>query len=258
MRFEYKYKIPNFRLPELRSMIAPFVEIDRFAHDSPEHYYTVRSIYFDTPDFEMYQTKRDHLANRQKVRLRGYNVGNDESTVFLEIKRKYEGPIVKNRYSVAYGTVKKMFSGGQFNALFPETVKAEHARRFFYQVYSRNLRPVVNVVYEREPYYSKVHDPLNDCRLTIDFNWRGAAYPGVDELFDETNMVYCLDGSFVLEVKFNQYCPQWVKPILAALDAQRGPASKYVTCIDGNPAIQPNRPRSLHYSIPFLKRPLAC
>jgi hypothetical protein len=258
VRYEFKYKIPNFRLHDLRAMIHPFVQLDRHAFDSPDHVYTVRSIYFETPDFEMYHSKKEHLANRQKVRIRGYNTGNDETTVFLEIKRKYEGPIQKNRYSVAYGTVKKMFDGGSFDALFPETVKSDNARRFFFQIYSRNLRPVVNVVYEREPFFTKNLDPINDCRLTIDFNWRSAAYPGVDELFDDTHMSYCLDGFFVLEVKFNQYCPHWIKPILASLDTQRGPASKYVTCIDANPSIHPNRSKSLHFSIPFLKHPVTC
>ena len=50
MRHEYKYYVPVFHLATLRSMLLPFVQPDRYAALQPEHHYTVRSIYFDTPD----------------------------------------------------------------------------------------------------------------------------------------------------------------------------------------------------------------
>jgi SPX domain protein involved in polyphosphate accumulation len=106
-------------------MLLPFAQLDRAAHHFVEGHYTVRSIYFDTPSFEMYHTKRDHLANRQKVRLRGYNHGNKDALVFCEIKRKYEGPIVKNRAKLSYDAVQRIFNGDHLDAFLPQTIKAE-------------------------------------------------------------------------------------------------------------------------------------
>jgi SPX domain protein involved in polyphosphate accumulation len=82
--------------------MTPFLRRDSFAARQDKGMYTVRSIYFDTPGFEMYHTKIEGIAHRMKVRLRGYNVGDDQSTVFMEIKRKYEGPILKNRASTTF------------------------------------------------------------------------------------------------------------------------------------------------------------
>lgn len=239
MRYEYKYTIERFRLQELRAMLRPFVRPDPEAART-NGVYTVRSIYFDTPDLEMYHTKVDHLGHRMKVRVRGYNYGDDNSTVFLEIKRKYEGPILKNRCPAPYGLVRQVFHGGNFDELFPQTAKIDDARRFFYQIKKRHLRPTVNVIYEREPLLPATLNPPNDCRITIDYNWRCTAYPSVDELFTDHDVAHALPNAFVLEVKFNHFCPAWIKPILAALDVQKAPASKYTTCIDAHPAISTN------------------
>ncbi len=180
----------------------------------------------------MYQTKVDHLAHRMKVRMRGYNVGNDDSAVFLELKKKYEGPIIKNRATLSYGSVKKIFAGASVDQFLPETKRADDVRRFFYQIHSKNLRPIVNVIYEREAYVTRNLDPENDLRITLDKNLRCVPRPKLDELFVERNLAWPLDGEFILEVKFNNYCPAWAKPILASMDLQKRPASKYVLSVD--------------------------
>ncbi|MEO6760718.1 MAG: polyphosphate polymerase domain-containing protein, partial [Saprospiraceae bacterium] len=161
MRFEFKYLVPMEQYGALRTALLPFLEPDRFARKQPQGRYTVRSIYFDTPGFEMYHTKIDGIAHRLKVRLRGYNMGQDESTVFMEIKRKYEGPILKNRSDASFGLVKQLFAGASFDELADQIQNPDNARRFFYQILSRNLRPVVNVIYEREPYLGKNPDMEN-------------------------------------------------------------------------------------------------
>ena len=241
MRYEFKYLVPSEQYGALRNALQPFLTPDRFAMQQPNGRYTVRSIYFDTPDFEMYHTKIDGIAHRLKVRLRGYNVGHDESTVFMEIKRKYEGPILKNRSDASFGLVKQLFAGGSFDDLASEIQNPDNARRFFYQILSRNLRPVVNVVYEREPFVGKTLDPENDFRVTFDLQLRGLAYPSVENLFEEVGPQYAYPGFFILEVKFNRFCPAWMKPLLEDFQLRKEPASKYVGTIDASPFIWPNR-----------------
>ena len=106
---------------------------------------------------------------------------------------------------------------------------------------SRNLRPVVNVIYDREPYIGKNVDPENDFRVTFDLHLRGQAYPSVTQLFEETGTHYAYPGFFILEVKFNRFCPAWVKPVLEDFQLRREPASKYVGTVDASPFIWPNR-----------------
>jgi SPX domain protein involved in polyphosphate accumulation len=247
LRYEFKYFVPEFRLSELRSMILPFVRPDKFAALHDGNQYTVRSIYFDTSDFQMYHTKRDHLAHRMKVRLRGYNEGGIDNPVFFEIKRKYEGPILKNRATLPFSSVQQIFRGASMEQFLPETNKADNVRRFFYQIHKHQLQPAVNVIYEREVYLSNVEDKDNDLRISLDKNLRSVPCPSVDELYKERDVRYVTEGHFILEIKFNRYCPAWIRPILATMDLQKGPASKYIMCIDSQPIIRTNHKFSLHY-----------
>ncbi|MBL7829573.1 MAG: polyphosphate polymerase domain-containing protein, partial [Saprospiraceae bacterium] len=241
MRSEFKYFVPNIRLPELRSAIKPFVHPDKFASKKPDHEYTVRSIYFDTKDFDMYNTKIDHLAHRLKVRLRGYDLGDENANVICEIKRKYEGPIVKNRAVLQYNIVQKIFNGVDLKTVLPVTDDALNIRKFFYQILSNSLQPVVNVIYEREAYESKIIDSDNGIRLSIDKNLRSVPYPGTHELFIERDIMTVNPDHFILEVKFNRYCPTWIKPILADFELVKGPASKYVMCVESQPIIKTSK-----------------
>lgn len=186
MRFEYKYIVPNFRAGELRKMLMPFLQPDPFASKLPGYQYTVRSIYFDTPYLEMYHTKQDHLAHRMKVRLRSYNIEYPDADTFFEIKRKYEGPIVKNRATVSFQLAKSFFSGRPIDAALIGVKNADNIRRFFYQVHSKHLKPIVNVIYDREAYVSRVMEPSNDFRLTFDKNLRSVPLPKSGRTFCRT------------------------------------------------------------------------
>jgi hypothetical protein len=241
LRYEFKYLVPSEQYQALHSAMMPFLRRDGFASLQETGMYTVRSIYFDTPGFEMYHTKIEGIAHRMKVRLRGYNIGNDDSTVFMEIKRKYEGPILKNRSSAPFGVVKALFKpGAHFDEYIPLIKNPDNARRFFYQIHSKNLRPVVNVIYEREPFLGKHLDLENDFRVTFDLHLRSVSYPEVENLYQEAGACYAYPGFFILEIKFNHYCPTWVKPIMEDFQLRKEPASKYVGTINTNRAINPN------------------
>lgn len=246
LRYEYKYFVPNSKLDLLRSLIKPFTTLDKFAASRPEKEYTVRSIYFDTPDFECYHTKIDGQKHRNKVRLRGYNKEKSSNTVFLEIKRKYEAPILKNRAPMKYAFAKSLFHGVNPELFIQNTDKFQDARdnasKFMYNVYARKMRPVVCVIYEREPYLSKTEDTDNNLRITFDKNLRGTPYPTVDELYREERARTAIQGIFILEVKFNGYYPAWMKPIIAMLGLVKESASKYCLCIDAHPSIDVHRP----------------
>ncbi len=234
MRFEFKYLIPIEQYASLKATLLPFLLLDKFAEQQPSGMYTVRSIYFDTPGFDMFHTKVDGIPHRMKVRLRGYNIGDDNSTTFMEIKRKYEGPILKNRSDAPFGIVKQLFKGAAYDDLAPQIQNPDNGRRFFYQILSKNLQPVVNVIYEREPFLAKMRSLENDFRCTFDMNLRSVAYPSVAELYVERDISYAYPGYFILEVKFNNYCPAWIKPILEEFQMRKEPASKYVGTIFAN------------------------
>jgi hypothetical protein len=116
-----------------------------------------------------------------------------------------------------------------FGDTFPKG--AENSKRFFYQVFSKNLRPVVLIVYEREAYLSKFDSSV---RITFDKNLRSKAYPSISELYQEEKIKSTLSNHFILEVKFNHSFPGWLNPIISRFALRRQSASKYVISMDTN------------------------
>ncbi len=235
MRHEFKYIVHESKIDTLRQMVLPFVNVDKFADASDSNQYTVRSIYFDTPRYDFYFEKIDGIKNRKKVRLRGYDKEDNNNTVFLEIKRKYDSPIIKYRAPVKFEDAIDIFRQSRINGhiilrdSFPKGY--ENSKRFFYQVYSKNLRPVVLVIYEREAYLSKFDETV---RITFDKNLRGSPYPSLSQLYSEENAKRSIPGHFILEVKFNNHFPGWLSPVVSRLGLKKQSASKYVITMDTN------------------------
>ncbi|HNV50038.1 MAG: polyphosphate polymerase domain-containing protein [Bacteroidales bacterium] len=248
LRYEYKYFVPNRQMDLLRNMVFPFVKYDKFSAQMENNHYTVRSIYFDTPEFSSYFEKVEGVKHRKKYRLRGYNQpkGKDEK-VFFEIKRKYENPIFKNRAPSEYSKALEMFNGGQFTYYPPDKTKyplaEDNLKRFFYHYHCDRLRPVVLVIYEREAFLGR-HDET--IRVTFDKNLRSIAFPSVDDLYSDDRARRALKDSFILEVKFNDHYPEWMKKVIGTLGLKRQSASKYVISIDTHNYIRPQKLPSIY------------
>lgn len=247
MRNEFKYIVPESKMDLLRQLIMPFVNVDKFAGADGNNQYTVRSIYFDTPRYDYYFEKVEGIKNRKKLRIRGYNEKDMEKIVFLEIKRKYDTPIMKYRAPVVFRDALEIFEETKLNGhiinnhQFPKG--AESSKRFFYQMYSKNLRPVVLVIYEREAYMCKFDETI---RITFDKNLRSVAYPAIDDLYTEIDAQRSLLNSFILEVKFNNHFPSWLFPTIAQLGLRKQSASKYCISMDTNNIINRISKSSLH------------
>jgi hypothetical protein len=235
MRYEFKYFVRNNEVERLRENIMPFVDVDKFAAIGDKHQYTVRSIYFDSPKFDFYYEKVEGIKNRKKIRLRGYEKEDGNNIVFFEIKRKYDIPILKYRAPAKFNDALEMFRSCNINGsvisnkFFPKG--NENSQRFFYQMFSKNLRPVVLITYDREAYQSKYDESV---RITFDKNVRSKAYPAICELFEENKLSPVIPGQFILEIKFNDHFPVWIKPVIGKFSLLRQSASKYVMSMDSS------------------------
>ena len=117
--------------------------------------------------------------------MRGYNHQWD-APVFLEIKRKDNMAVSKNRAPVLYRDVRDLLNSGDIeNYVLTNNgfMKAEEdARRFLYHMYRYALCPITLICYEREAFFGKL-DP--SMRITFDKNLRSSPYPSLDDLFKE-------------------------------------------------------------------------
>ncbi len=232
LRNEYKYLVPMEKLDHLRRAIAPFVDTDHYAFDRAGHHYTVRSIYFDRPSLPFYHEKLAGLAQRKKIRIRGYNAPQPDSRVFLEIKRKYGVHVEKQRAPVLLPNLQKLFASREIEKWVICLPGFEHAfydaQRFFYNVIALGLQPVVLIVYEREAYFGKFDNRL---RLTFDKMIRCRPMTRLD-IFCQERLEPVLDRYFVFEIKFFRGLPHWLSTIIRDMNLRRQSVSKYAYCLE--------------------------
>jgi hypothetical protein len=240
MKYEFKYIVPLKQIDQLREAISPYLELDPYAAEMEKHEYTVRSVYFDTSRFDYYYEKIDGYKVRKKIRIRGYNEKTGDDTVFMEIKRKLKEPIEKDREKLTFEVMKRLMAGEGSKAYGDQ--EDDHgvngAGKFLYHVYRNNLKPVVLVIYEREAFFDRFKP---EVRITIDKNLRSIAYPCIDDLYSEEKVVPAIKGNFILEVKFKDHFPGWLRRITGQMGLIKRSASKYVLCIDSHHLTEPSR-----------------
>lgn len=231
-RLEYKYYIPDSYLDGLRRDILPFLKYDDFALKMPQKEYTVKSLYLDSPQLHTYQEKLMGVKERHKYRIRGYNELNEDSVVFLEIKRKDMDYITKDRAMLLYQNLEKFIAMKDFSLLSPgKNAAAYHsgARNFLYYFHLCQLKPVVVVTYDREAYHCRFG---TDLRVTFDKNIRTRPGRSFSDIFVDEKMEPSLSGCFVLEVKFSRIIPGWLPKVLLKYNVFRDSASKYLMSVD--------------------------
>jgi hypothetical protein len=232
-RTEYKYLVPMGQLDELRELVLPHVEMDAYAAARPEHEYTVRSLYLDTPNMDYYHEKLAGLKERKKIRIRGYNEISASAPVFLEIKRKKGKAVLKTRSKLLHQDLFTFLETSDIERFIAASSKPgdaeESARQFLFHFHRYSLRPIITVAYEREAFFFKFDRGL---RITFDKNLRFHNDAGLDSLLRETGDLYAMPGSFILETKSDSGFPIWLRLILSRLGLNQEALSKYTICID--------------------------
>ncbi len=232
MRFEIKYIVHRSKLDRLREMIKPFVRPDKNVANKTDYSYTVRSLYFDTPDLLYYYEKIEGVPHRLKLRMRTYDRPESQAPMFFEIKRKHRVPMTKNRSPFKYSTALDILKNGLTIEEYPDKDPARIAdcQRFLFHLHRDNLAPTVLVVYDREPYEAILD---NTIRITFDKNLRSGLRDEIDDIYDQ-DLKPVMHEHFILEVKYNTSYPGWMRAIVNSLDIKQVSASKYCMSMENH------------------------
>ena len=216
-RHEYKFLIsPNAaRLLKLR---LPHI-MGRDPHAGPTGQYTIRSLYFDDPNFTAFRDKVDGVDNRTKYRIRCYN--GDTSRCRLERKEK-KGHLTRK----AGQSIQAQDALALQNRTFPHGEGLCEELRLLCA--SQGLRPMVLVDYDRTPFVCAA----GNVRITLDQNLRTRPYCG--DLFDthQSMMPVLEDNQVILEVKFDDYLPGYLRDVLADIPKIPMAISKFAMCLN--------------------------
>ncbi len=230
-RREYKYYVPVELLDTLRNRFLASMEHDSFARQCDQHRYVVRSIYLDTRRFLFYHEKKSGLKIRKKLRIRTYNQSDSQNGTYLEIKRKYDNTIRKERVGICSDQIHDLLNGGttSFSSEQRSFLDRTTIDRYIYLVKRLQLVEKALVTYEREALQACDDSRL---RVTFDLNVRSFLNPDLNDLYRETDLRTVEDSQFILEIKFNQRMPIWVRNIVREFGLRVQAISKYCNGID--------------------------
>lgn len=235
-RFELKYALPADRCAEIVSDAAEWIRPDPHGEPLPGggQGYRVHSLYFDTCrdgqyTLEDYRARLAERRVRDRLRVRTYGQPGQNAAVFLENKRKHDSRVVKGRA--------KLCDEGAWHAApgpHPWRALSQHlsgtARAFcdsFHRLIAQGQRAPVSVVhYERESYLDR-RPEHRGVRLTIDRRVCATLRPQTLSLYAAPDAWLLPPDWCVLEMKFSETRPAWMRALCRRHRLQAHPVSKF-------------------------------
>lgn len=228
-RYEFKYLLRPELAERVVDFLAPHLEMDKRCRERDSNSYTVRSIYFDSPDFECFHEKLGGQKYREKFRIRTYNDPRS-APLFLEDKIKNGLSYVKAKVTLNSDSLKaiKDLDYDSLNNADMLDKDRKILDKFFFHIYRKAYSPVALVVYDREAY---VYPGQDTIRVTLDKNLRAKMFPSLAEIYNEDGLEYLLYHWIILEIKFTDLAPRWVRTLNTLFHLKRQACSKYCTSV---------------------------
>ena len=225
-RHEIKFHISPLDAMALSRRLEAVMQRDRHA-DPRTGEYTIRSLYFDDAWNSAFNDKIGGFQHRDKYRIRVY--GGPKSPITMERKRKMGDLIQKDGVRITQRLAQQLMRG---DATGLETIGRPLLTDVAVQMRTKLLRPAVIVEYDREAFTY----PVEDVRVTIDKRVR-TGLTNLDLFDPDLLAVEVMDrGTWVLEVKYNDYLPDHIAAIIG-VPAERSAISKYTLCRRFDPAL---------------------
>jgi hypothetical protein len=207
---ELKFLVDTATAARIRDWARARLEPDPHGGGAWGDDYRTRTIYFDSPGFEVFH--RVGSYGRSKYRVRRYG---DDGTVFLERKMRRGDRLSKRRTSLPLAALER-------------TADNWFTRRLDV----RKLLPVCEVAYTRTAREAAGHG----ARLTLDEGL--AAAPARHLTFETRPGAVILEHRVVVEIKFQQTAPAVFRHLLEEFNLTPQPASKYRLAVEALSLVQ--------------------
>lgn len=218
-RHEYKYLNDGIQNAILKARVKNFLRADKHAGDMG--YYQIRSLYFDSPQDSCYYDNESGIGERAKYRIRIYNA--DSSLIVLEKKSKSRQMTLKESCRIDEATCRQLMSG-QGIQLSPDMTDKQI--QLLGEMQRKVMRPVVIVEYSRYPFV----EPNGNVRVTFDENI--CSSNDISHFLEEriVSRPILKKGMSVLEIKWDEFLPGYIKDHIQLESLQWCSFSKYYLC----------------------------
>lgn len=216
-RHEFKHEISEFDYLLLQTRLNSTLYRDSNGDNGK---YKIRSLYFDNVYDTALREKIDGVNQREKFRIRNYN--DNTEFIRLEKKSKINGLCNKVSARITAEEVDKIISGDvEFMANHQEKL----IRELYMKMTTKGLRPKTIVDYTREAFTF----PAGNVRITLDYDIR-TGLSSCDFLDGECVTIPAGEKVIILEVKWDEYLPEFVRDMVQLGDKQSSAFSKYAAC----------------------------
>jgi hypothetical protein len=227
-RCEFKYRIGMDQIDRLHRALDRYCVVDRTGMCDAAGWYTIDSLYLDTPSFQFHRDGEDQRPVRLKLRARSYP-DTPGSIVKIEVKRRIHELILKTSLVVPHeGWDAWLRPGAHLSSMMQDSRRALDT--FVTVQRHTNASPKLLVRYTRLAFHSTIDDYV---RVTFDrkmlyqpmrrysFDADSRRWSGIDDA-----------GSFgvgglLMEVKFRNRPPVWVGDLIRRFGLIRRGFSKY-------------------------------
>lgn len=218
-RHEYKYLISKEAARLLRLRLPHFMRRD--PHAGPSGQYTIRSLYFDDPDYSAFYEKVSGVDNRTKFRIRCYDYS--YSLFRLEKKEKRGDLTRKTGQTIPLSDVLSLQRDPAARCLESSGPLMDE---LWLLCSVRGARPRILVDYDRTPFVCSA----GNTRITLDENLRTIPYHG--DIFASSHaMIPVMEPEqVILEVKFDDFLPGYLSDVLGDIPKVPMAISKFAMC----------------------------
>jgi len=214
-RYEIKYILNKAQKDIILQEISPYMHLDSYGKT------TIRNLYFDTDNYLLIRRSIEKPVYKEKLRIRSYSKTDENTAVFVELKKKYKSVVYKRRISL---TEKDSLDWICNNKEPKNRTQIINEIDYFKNFY-KTLKPTCFLSYEREAYYSK---DGSDLRITFDDNILCR-----DENLTLSSEIYGTpildDDKVLMEIKSATAIPLWLTSILTREKIFKTSFSKYGT-----------------------------
>ena len=216
-RHELKYYLNDIQTEGLQNHLGQLMNVDRQSDEQLG--YRVRSLYFDSIDDECLFQKQSGFLHRKKIRLRTYGESGQD-TVKFEIKYKH-GQLVRKDSVEIFKNEAIEICNGNYALLLKNNNPV--LNKIYTTFLSRAYKPKVIVEYHRVA----LTLPVSNIRITFDKKLRSNI--NHLELFSSVrdSMPVILEGKQIMEVKYDEFLPGYIKRVLSGVNTERMAISKY-------------------------------
>lgn len=222
-RHEYKFLVSAGDLAVLQNRLDGLVRLD--SHVAKRGSYEIRSVYFDDYRNTCFYQNEAGEDPRAKFRIRIYEA--NDSRITLEKKSKKNGMTHKESTPLTREQTDLLLGGGQLPIEAGKLAEYPPLLQQFAVLYrTKLLRPKVIVNYERVPFVCRD----GNVRITFDKNISSSVQ--FDRFFEKDLRKYPVlaAGEHVLEVKFDEFLPSYIKKQLELGHLRQTSFSKYYLC----------------------------